>query len=953
MQNPESLRMAQVIFQQALTQSGPARVRFVEKACDGDPKLRAYVLKLLVNFDEASTKLSSPVPRNQTLKNTAADEWQIGRRIGGRWDVQQILRGGMGIVYIVYDDWSRERQAAKTFLDSVFARNPRVVERFTEEARNWVNLDAHDNVVRAKKVEIIGNRPFLFLEYVSSGDLNSWIGSSRLKHNLPQILRFAIQFCDGMNHILSKGIKAHRDIKPQNSLVTSEQILKLTDFGLAKVLEDIEFDIGALDSGVDSALNLSRTGVAAGTCTHMAPEQFQDAKHVDVRADVYSFGVMLFQMLVGGLPFTGRTWREFADLHANSDPPSPTSGDNVLDGLVLRCLAKKPSERYQDFHCVRRDLVAIYERRVGQFLGSAGVQGLTADQWHEKGNSLKNLGREEEALSCYDRAVALDPKWLGAAFGQKARCLQELGRYGEEIDCLDRILAADPGRMTFHARIQKGEALANLERYQEALECYEGALSITQSHFFVFRPMAEALLHLDRIDEAIHCYDAAIAQDKQNVGPPGSDPLKQSAQLFVEKGQFLNRVGRFSDAIEYFDNAFALGTTAPVGWSGKGDALSELGRKEEAITCYEQAISAWCRNLSDEHSASPGALLNYGSVLERAGRYQEAISRYDRAMGILLSRRSTHQALSAYGQAEIISSKLAELWVRLGVVLERLRQQAKSSACYKRAQILNPKVSINVQKEVDYLMSLVSSSQDRGPRGISAEHLAAINPLLAGAIHSRNCEQELETWKKIVKANAENLNGLVQIAELLGQLNRFEEQVEYADRALVIDRKCVGALNSKGWAYVGLKRYSEAISCFDRLLDIDTNNATTWYSKGVALGVSGRHHEAVSCYDCCLTIDTKFLGSWCNKGASLSSLGRYEEALLCFDRALALNRNEGTLWLNKGWTLQALGHPHDALTCFEEAKKLGRFLQASQAIEEIRKQTDSSKLEPKPPAGKE
>jgi serine/threonine protein kinase len=310
----------------------------------------------------------------------AAVDWQIGQRIGARWDMQQILRGGMGIVYIVYDHWSHEQQAAKTFPDSVFARNPQVADRFTEEAKNWVNLDAHDNVVQAKYIEIIGNRPFLFLEYVSGGDLNSWIGSSRLRNNLPQVLLFGIQFCDGMNHILSKGIKAHRDIKPQNCLVASEQTLKLTDFGLAKVLEHIEFDLGAHHSSMASAPDLSRTGGAVGTCTHMAPEQFQDAKHVDVRADVYSFGVMLFQMLVGGLPFTGRTWMEFAEAHATSARPSPTSGDNVLDELVLKCLAKKPSERYQDFHRVRRDLVTIYERRAGQFLGSASVQDLTAQQ---------------------------------------------------------------------------------------------------------------------------------------------------------------------------------------------------------------------------------------------------------------------------------------------------------------------------------------------------------------------------------------------------------------------------------------------------------------------------------------------------------------------------------------------------------------------------------------------
>jgi tetratricopeptide (TPR) repeat protein len=459
-----------------------------------------------------------------------------------------------------------------------------------------------------------------------------------------------------------------------------------------------------------------------------------------------------------------------------------------------------------------------------------------------------------------------------------------LGRYEEEIDCLDRILADVPGPITVPFRIEKGEALANLDRYQEALECYRAALLLNPKMYsHIFRQVAVALLHLDRIDEAIHIYDAAIRQNTQN----------RSNLLLVEKGDLLTRVGRFTNAIECFDHALALTPSLPGAWSGKGDALNELGRNEEAMTCYEQAIGIWCGNWSDWHSTSPLALLNLGSLYERAGRNQEAIARYDRSLGILLTRRRTHQALSAYRQVEIIDSKLPELWVRLGVVLERLQQQDKSCACYKHAQSLNPKVSINVQKELDYLGSLVPSSQAPAVQGLPAEGVAAMNRLFDRMRKGEYVQLELGKWKSIVKINPLNLEGLVHIAELLGQLKRSEEQLEYADRALATDEKCVGALNSKGWAYLDLKRYPEAISCFDRLLEIDANSFTTWYSKGVALSKSGCHHEAVSCYDRCLAIDDKSLPSWSNKGGALYNLGRYDEALSCFERALALNRNEG------------------------------------------------------------
>jgi len=209
--------------------------------------------------------------------------WQIGDRILDRWEIYRIMKGGMGIVYVVYDHQRREPLAAKTFRDEVFQRDPTIAKRFSQEAYIWINLDRHENVTQARFVETVEGKPMLFLEYVSGGDLSGWIGTPCLTSDLPRILLFAIQFCDGMAHAHSKGIKVHRDVKPQNCLVTENYRLKVTDFGLAKMFDEMSASATSASPCVNRlSIAMSCSGVAVGTATHMAPEQFDDAKSVDV-----------------------------------------------------------------------------------------------------------------------------------------------------------------------------------------------------------------------------------------------------------------------------------------------------------------------------------------------------------------------------------------------------------------------------------------------------------------------------------------------------------------------------------------------------------------------------------------------------------------------------------------------------------------------------------------------
>ncbi len=320
--------------------------------------------------------------------------WQIGEFIKGRWEVHKVLYGGVGEVYIVYDQAFGEPFAAKTFQDQVFAYSPTVADRFMREALAWIRMDVHPNVTQARMVEKIEGKPFLFLEYVSGGDLGSWIGTPRLLQDLPQILRFAIQFCEGMIHALSKGIRAHRDIKPANCLISHDGVLKITDFGLVQIREQASPANSSAAARSGGSVPPALTNAAIGTCTHMAPERFDEPGPEDVRSDVYSFGVMLYQMVKGELPFVGETWEDLQRLHKTQKPERVVGTNRALADLIQACLAKSPAHRPNNFVEVRQVLVQIYENVTGTSCPQpAKGSALSAAQLINKGSSLDNLGK--------------------------------------------------------------------------------------------------------------------------------------------------------------------------------------------------------------------------------------------------------------------------------------------------------------------------------------------------------------------------------------------------------------------------------------------------------------------------------------------------------------------------------------------------------------------------------
>ena len=446
-----------------------------------------------------------------------------------------------------------------------------IADRFEREAMAWLKLDLHPNITQARMVERIEGKPFLFLEYVSGGDLGAWIDTPALKEDLPQVLRFAVQFCDGMIHAFSKGVRVHRDIKPRNCLITKDNVLKVTDFGLAKLFDEDVSSEGLRHASPNLGLSLCNNHGHMHTY-RPRNRKFTNSATVDVRADVYSFGVMLFQMVSGHLPFCGDSWKDLEQMHRSQNPPLLATTDPQLSLLVQKCMAKDPAQRPADFRQVRQRLSPIYQRIIGS-TPPLPVQGtaLSAVQLNNKGSSLDNLGLRAEAIACFDAAIQLNPS-LESAWFNKGVALLGAGRADEGLACYDRAIKINPSSEKVWSN--KGVVLKRMGKTEEAIACYDHAIKINPRYANAWVNKSVALKVLNRTEEALACYDRALTLN----------PKDQSA--WTNKGNILYTLKRWDEAVVCYERALELNPKLDRTWMNKGIALNAIGRHQDALDCY-------------------------------------------------------------------------------------------------------------------------------------------------------------------------------------------------------------------------------------------------------------------------------------------------------------------------------------------------------------------------------
>jgi eukaryotic-like serine/threonine-protein kinase len=371
--NPERWAQIEDLFHRAAECDPQQRASLLDGACNGDEELRRAVEALLASEERAREDMQAAVHKGLDdatfpLVGETVSHYRILAGLGG---------GGMGLVYRA-EDIKLGRYVALKFLPEESAQNPEALGRFEREARSASALE-HSNICPIYEFGEHDGQPFLVMQLLEGQTLRELISSGehgKPPLEVPKLLDLARQITEGLEAAHRHGI-IHRDIKPANIFVTTQGQAKILDFGVAKLTQGGWLDGHYCAQGeaqvaaTHADMILSRTGMIAGTAAYMSPEQIR-GEQLDVRTDIFSFGLVLYEVVTGVRAFTGSTWPVLRQAILTQTPRSARvlnpEVPPKLDEIIKKALEKNRQARYRTSSEMRAGLEDLQRQLASQHL---------------------------------------------------------------------------------------------------------------------------------------------------------------------------------------------------------------------------------------------------------------------------------------------------------------------------------------------------------------------------------------------------------------------------------------------------------------------------------------------------------------------------------------------------------------------------------------------------------
>jgi len=774
----------------------------------------------------------------------------VGRQIGAYKILALLGVGGMGQVYQACDT-RLDRMAALKILPSEVASDQERMRRFIQEAKAASALN-HPNVAHIYEIGESEGVHFIAMEYVEGQTLEARIQAGRNpspgqpsggppsprergtrgegEQSRPletaEILELGIQVADALDEAHTKGI-THRDIKPANLILTPRGQVKVLDFGLAKVTRPEQ---ETLDSDFSTVMTTS-PGLLMGTVQYMSPEQAL-GHEVDHRTDIFSLGVMLYEMATGRRPFSGSTATEIIDqiLHTQPEPVARFNhqGPAELEQIVLKCMEKDRERRYQSAHELLLNL-KILKRNLEA--GAGVAQGKTRLRRFLPSWSSGVRSARLAILMLVGGLMALLALLMAFDVGN-------LRKWGEGLLFSKTIAFAKRDWLV----IADFENLTGEEIFDKSLNSGLG-VSLEQSSYINVYPRRSIESSLRRMKkEAVQQLDANTAR-----GIAEREGLKL---VLAPSISAIGGVYMLSAAIQNPITGVSLRSESlrAEGQPQVLTALDQMAKKiRQDLGETRDAVSKQSKPLVQVTTSSLEALKLFSLAVEksRAGNFEEARTFYEDALRIDPTFTAARGALGMVNFELFDREKGKELLAQAVQHVEGLTEKEK----YNLLAFHATAVQNDLPKAIDYWRSLLALYPDAG---------AAHNNLGRVYLRMEHYDDAVAEFKEAIRIDPYlmvsyfNLNSiyLFQLGDIASALALCKQQISYNDR----DQ---GAFYHLGWAYLGKDDFDQARAAFEKALEINPRLSWNLSGLGHAYRLQGRNSEALQTFLKILKVDAR------------------------------------------------------------------------------------------------
>lgn len=865
------------------------------------------------DFAASCSHCHTPVTSDSTETLIATDPGgpAIGSDFGPRYHIESLLgEGGMGRVYKANDRELSRTIAIKIMRGGMIA-DPNALNRFKQELVLASKI-SHKHILRIHDLGEVNGHKFITMAYVEGHDLAQVI---RENSPLPldRVVKFATQLADALAAAHAEGV-VHRDLKPQNILVDQNDQVYISDFGLAR-------------SFAEGAVGMTQTGAFLGTPRYMSPEQ-AEAKPTDGRSDLYAYGLILYEMVTGDVPFTGKTTLELMYQRVREKPRNPKSLNpsvpNWLVAIILRCLEKDPSARYQNAYEILADLKASEgpggTPRVFSRAGTSiqiAVPQFATRRWMWIGGGIAIAVLIAAALPAVRHAMF---GHAGSAAHTSIAGVPPLAN-GRFIAVLPLQILGDSSQLDYVAKGIEEALSAKLFQLKNVRVAPEDAADqINQSQPLpkIARALGANLLVRGTLQGAgnkirivLNVEDVA---DNKTLWSREFDGV--TGDLFTLEDQIYSQLVAGLDVTPTSD-----------------ELASAESRPTDNIAAYDLYLRGRNALRSHDSKSIQSALDFFDQAAKADPRFALAYTGVaDASLRMYKIKKDpfwTQKALVAAQQAQQLNDALAEVHATLGSVYRATGKYSESIAELRRALSLAPNSDDFYRRLGDVYLDSGATAQalEAYQKAVKLNPYYWVDQNALGAAYAQVSDyaKALQAFQQVTVLEPDVDAGFENVGNMYLQQGRYQESIPYFQKAIQIEPYFTTYANL-GISYFMLKQYSPAVEMFEKAVELNPKDADVILNLADAYRGLGQQDQARNAY--LRTISTGFKELETNPqdanvmsdiALAYAKTGNASQALKFIRQARGIDKGNVSYIYAEAEISAIVGQTANALACLKQA----------------------------------